>query len=92
MTGGINEDFAVPTGSLAACVSSDLAFDMSDNLKEWVNDPRVEGGQTVYTLRGGSFDNHQDGMPCDFDLSVVTSNYTFDNLGFRCCALSCPAG
>lgn len=92
VTGGINEDFAVSTGSLAACVSQDLAFDMSGNLKEWVNDPRVVGGQTVYTLRGGSFDNHQDGMTCDFDLSVVSSNYTFDNLGFRCCALSCPAG
>jgi hypothetical protein len=92
IAGGVNEDFAVTTGSLNACVSQDLAFDMSGNLKEWVNDPRLVGGQTVYTLRGGSFDNQSDGMTCDFDLTVVSSNYTFDNLGFRCCANSCPAG
>jgi hypothetical protein len=68
------------------------AADLSGNLKEWVNDPRVVAGQTVYTLRGGSFDNYQPGLTCDFDLTVVPSTYTFANAGFRCCALACPAG
>jgi MYXO-CTERM domain-containing protein len=92
IAGGVNEDVAVATGSMSTCVSQDLSFDQSGNLKEWVNDPRSVGGQTVYTLRGGSFDNYQPGLTCDFDLTVVAANYTFDNLGFRCCSLACPAG
>ncbi|MCA9674357.1 MAG: hypothetical protein KC464_04870, partial [Myxococcales bacterium] len=90
--GGVNEDFAIPTGTLAGCQSQDLGRDLSGNLKEWTEDPRTVGGQTVYTLRGGSYDNHAGGLSCDFDLTVVPSDYTFANTGFRCCALSCPAG
>ena len=92
MAGGVNEDQAVATGALAGCQSQDLANDMSGNLKEWVNDPRVVSGQTVHTLRGGSFDNYASGMTCDFDLTVVPTAYSFANAGFRCCALSCAAG
>ncbi|MCE9576020.1 MAG: hypothetical protein K8W52_22905 [Deltaproteobacteria bacterium] len=92
VAGGVNEDQAVATGSLAGCVSQDLAFDMSGNLKEWTDDARVAGAQTVYTLRGGSFDNQQNGLTCDFDLTVVPTTYSFANTGFRCCGLSCPAG
>jgi hypothetical protein len=90
--GGVNEDQAIATGTLATCVSQDLALDMSGNLKEWTDDARVAGAQTVYTLRGGSFDNQANGLTCDFDLTVVPSTYTFANTGFRCCGLSCPAG
>jgi len=92
IAGGVNEDQAVATGTLAGCESVDLSRDQSGNLKEWVNDPRVVSGQTVYTLRGGSFDNYQPGLTCDFDLTVVPTSYTFANAGFRCCALACSAG
>jgi Putative metal-binding motif len=92
VAGGVNEDQAVATGALAGCVSADLARDMSGNLKEWVSDPRMVSGQTVNTLRGGSFDNYQSGMTCDFDLTVVPSTYTFANEGFRCCSLACAVG
>lgn len=90
--GGVNEDQAVASGALAGCVSADGSFDQSGNLKEWVNDPRIVAGQTVHTLRGGSFDNQQPGLTCDFDLTVVPTSYTFANAGFRCCARSCAAG
>ena len=49
-------------------------------------------GQNVYTLRGGSYDNHAGGLTCDFDLTVVDAAYTFANAGFRCCSLACAAG
>ncbi len=90
--GGSNEDQAIAGGALASCVSEDNAFDLSGNLKEWVDDPRSVGGQTVHTLRGGSFDNHAGGLTCDFDLTVVPTDYAFPNAGFRCCGRSCSAG
>ncbi|MCL4226138.1 MAG: hypothetical protein KJZ91_16870 [Myxococcales bacterium] len=90
--GGVNEDHAIPTGNLATCEAQDLSRDQSGNLKEWVDDPRIVSGQLVHTLRGGSFDNHRDGLTCDFDLTVVPTSYIFPNTGFRCCALNCAAG
>jgi Notch-like protein len=92
VAGGVNEDQAVATGALATCVSQDSSRDQSGNLKEWVDDPRVVSGQTVHTLRGGSFDNFEHGMTCDFDLTVVPQTYTFANTGFRCCSRQCTAG
>jgi len=89
--GGVNEDLAIPSGTLATCQSADLARDQSGNLKEWVDDVRTVSGQMVYTLRGGSYDNHSAGLTCDFDLTVVPTTYTFANTGFRCCS-SCAAG
>jgi Notch-like protein len=90
--GGVNEDQAVATGSLGTCVSADNSSDQSGNLKEWVDDPRTVSGQTVYTLRGGSFDNYREGLTCDFDLTVVPTTYTFSHTGFRCCSVNCTAG
>ncbi len=92
VAGGNNEDVAIGTGTLASCEAQELSRDQSGNLKEWVEDPRVVGGQTVHTLRGGSFDNFEHGSTCDFDLTVVPTTYTFAHTGFRCCALSCPVG
>jgi hypothetical protein len=88
-----NEDEAIPTGDLGSCVSLDGAFDMSGNLKEWVDDPRLVFGTTlVHTLRGGSFDNHEAGLTCSFDFTVAEPDFNFPNSGFRCCAEQCPAG
>ena len=92
VAGGVNEDQAIPTGSLGTCLSQDNSNDQSGNLKEWVSDPRTVSGQTVHTLRGGSFDNYAPGMTCDFDLTVVPLTYSFANAGFRCCSLACGAG
>lgn len=92
LPGGSNQDQAIATGSLATCTSANLSLDQSGNLKEWVDDARTVGGQSVRTLRGGSFDNFEHGLTCDFDLTVVPTSYRFSNTGFRCCALSCAAG
>ncbi|MBI4508230.1 MAG: SUMF1/EgtB/PvdO family nonheme iron enzyme [Deltaproteobacteria bacterium] len=87
-----NEDWAIATGSLPACTSTDGVADLSGNMKEWTDDPRCAGGGAVYTLRGGSFDNHAGGLTCDFEFSVADKDLTLSNIGFRCCARSCPAG
>jgi len=90
--GGVNEDQAIATGSLATCTSLDSTRDQSGNLHEWVDDPRVVGGQAVHTLRGGAFDGAPGGLTCDIDLRVVPPTYSADNVGFRCCGLACAAG
>ena len=46
VAGGVNEDVAIGTGTLAGCQAPDLARDMSGNLKEWVDDPRTVSGTT----------------------------------------------
>ena len=92
VAGGVNEDLAIGTGNLATCQAPELGRDLSGNVKEWTDDVRVVAGQNVYTLRGGSYDNHAGGLTCDFDLTVVDAGYTFANAGFRCCALACAAG
>jgi hypothetical protein len=91
MPAGVNEDYAVPSGLLAGCLSADGSNDQSGNLKEWVDDPRTVGMTNVHTLRGGAYDNFEHGMTCDFDLTVVPLNYTFAHTGFRCCS-SCAPG
>jgi hypothetical protein len=87
-----NEDISVTTGLLASCASDAPTHDQSGNLKEWVNDPRCTASGTVHTLRGGSFDNHETGLTCDFDFAVAQASYSFLNVGFRCCAKSCAVG
>ncbi len=90
--GAPNNDQAVATGSMATCVSGTSSRDQSGNLKEWVDDPRTVSGVSVRTLRGGSYDNYEHGLTCDFDLTVVPQTYTFAHTGFRCCGRQCPAG
>ncbi|RMH40294.1 MAG: hypothetical protein D6689_14200 [Deltaproteobacteria bacterium] len=90
--GGNNEDIPVATGTMTDCVSADGSFDQSGNVKEWVTDPRLVSGVTVHTLRGGAYDNPSGGLTCDFDFTVADASFRFPNVGFRCCARSCPAG
>ncbi len=90
--GGVNEDGPVATGTVAACQSTDQAFDMSGNLREWVDDPRVVGGGARHTLRGGSFDSYDPSLTCDYDQRTVWSTYRAPNVGFRCCGQACAAG
>lgn len=93
-TCAVGDDCPVPTGSLATCDSPEGIFDLSGNLKEWTEDPEPDPPAMAlgYRPRGGSFDNIAEGMSCDFDFTVLPTNFRHDNLGFRCCctAGSCP--
>jgi hypothetical protein len=92
LPGPFNDDVAVTTGFMSSCVSLDGSNDQSGNVKEWVTDARLASGQTVHTLRGGSYNNPAGGLTCDFDFTVATSDFRFPNVGFRCCGFSCAAG
>jgi len=75
-----------PTGSLASCASQGVdanIYDLSGNLKEWVDD----GSTTVFhQVRGGSFESPEAALRCDFDFTVVNDTAKLGTVGFRCCS------
>jgi sulfatase-modifying factor enzyme 1/putative metal-binding protein len=84
--GGIDDDLAVPTGSLVGCASpwanNTKIFDMSGNLREWTSTP-VSGFRRI---RGGGYDNVAAALKCTFDFWAEDEDQFYFNLGFRCCA------
>ncbi len=87
LAGAPDDDAVVRTGLMASCTSLDSVNDLSGNLKEWTNDPVSTG----YRVRGGSYDNVQAGLTCDFDATVLPTSFLFPNLGFRCCCTTATA-
>ncbi len=83
-----NQDALYPTASstFAMCFAdwgaAGVVYDMSGNVKEWTATETATG---VYAIRGGSYNNAEDGRTCQFDFTVGSSNFAFPNTGFRCC-------
>ena len=75
--------FACPIGASSQCVSPSGATDLSGNLREWTATPV---GGTAFRVRGGGFDNIEEGLRCDFSFIAFEPDTAFPNLGFRCCA------
>jgi hypothetical protein len=80
---------AAKTGAFADCKTKGTSlFDLSGNLKEWTNTSHVTTDTppvTVYELRGGSYNNVEQGRACDFNFTVGDGSFRFPNAGFRCC-------
>jgi Notch-like protein len=57
-------------------------YDLSGNLKEWTNTSPLTD---VYYLRGGSYNNVEDGRVCDFGITSANKAFRFPTTGFRCC-------
>jgi hypothetical protein len=77
----------LPTGSRDGCVSPAGALDMSGNAKEWTDDEEdMVGGQTLYVVRGGSYQSPELGLRCEVVLSQQIATTVLPTLGFRCCA------
>ena len=55
---------------------------MSGNVKEWT---ATAVATNVHEIRGGSFNNREDGRTCEFDFTVGDERFAFPNVGFRCC-------
>jgi len=69
-----------PTGSHAACVTAEGAFDMMGNLHEWTADP-------AGTFRGGFYvDTVLNGNGCLYATTAHATSYSDYSTGFRCCA------
>jgi hypothetical protein len=85
-TGG-NQDAVVPTGEADQCIADWGAagdvFDMSGNLKEWTG---TEVATDAYRVRGGAYNNVEQGLSCDFDFLAFDEEVEFPSIGFRCCS------
>jgi subtilisin-like proprotein convertase family protein len=57
-------------------------FDMSGNLQEWTNTAQGTG---IHEIRGGSYNDVENGRTCDFNFVVGSTTFRFPNTGFRCC-------
>jgi hypothetical protein len=85
IAGGNDDDIMLATGSMNACFAEweagGDAFDLSGNVKEWTSE-RAAG---VNPIRGGSFNNSEIGISCQFDFLTADDAFFLPNIGFRCC-------
>ena len=71
----------IETGSMPDCVGSVPGlFDMSGNLKEW-----VEGGDSRGCTVGGSYQSECSSLRCDSQDCLTPEDTQSDRIGFRCC-------
>jgi hypothetical protein len=82
-------DLLLPTASLSHCDvtwNATSVYDLSGNAKEWTA-ARSAG---VNPLRGGSYDDTQIGISCQWDWVLADDTFRFQNVGFRCCRSTAP--
>jgi MYXO-CTERM domain-containing protein len=83
-----DQDCLYATGSFAQCIADWGAagdvFDLSGNVKEWTTTERP-AGSGVHEIRGGAYNNAPGGLTCDFDFTLASETFNFQNIGFRCC-------
>ena len=85
-----DQDALFPTGSstFAGCRTAwggaGSIYDLSGNVKEWTA-TEAPGSPDVHQIRGGAYNNIEDGRTCDFDFTLGDDSFAFPNTGFRCC-------
>jgi hypothetical protein len=81
-----DQDDIIATGTRAACnanwgAAATRIFDMSGNVREWTSE-RTPGANPI---RGGTSNNLEDGLRCALAFTVAADDFSFPNVGFRCC-------
>ncbi|MET0386701.1 MAG: MopE-related protein, partial [Polyangiales bacterium] len=89
VAGGVINNAVLPTGAIAACVTPESVFDLSGNLKEWVD--QMGTGVNNHVIRGGSYESPRLGLTCQTTLSQATDTSVLPGLGFRCCSDVAPS-
>ncbi len=83
-----DQDALYPTAdsTFAMCytdwASAGVVYDMSGNVKEWT---ATAIGTGIHEIRGGSYNNVEQGRTCQFDFTAGSNAFAFPNTGFRCC-------
>jgi hypothetical protein len=62
-------------------------YDLSGNAKEWT---RGAGSPGSNSLRGGSYNQGDAALECEFDWSKAAPTLRLPNVGFRCCTNAAP--
>ncbi len=92
--GGAFDSAVLPTGSLAACISQESAYDLSGNVREWTSDADGTTGAPanipIYVARGGSYISSAGALTCQTTFSQASANTLLPSLGFRCCSDAAP--
>jgi hypothetical protein len=66
----------------------DLDGDTVIDSGEWTDvdgDTTVDTNETYYEIRGGSSNQPEPGLTCQFDFTLASPDFTYFNVGFRCC-------
>jgi formylglycine-generating enzyme required for sulfatase activity len=85
---GAIDNAVLATGSLGTCKGDLNAFDLSGNVKEWVDQPGSSA--SIYVIRGGSFESPRLGLTCQTALSQAVASSVLPGVGFRCCSDDAP--
>jgi hypothetical protein len=92
-----DQDAILDTQSRPSCRApwaSVNVYDLSGNVKEWMldsyascidTDGDTTPETTCYDIRGGASNQIAQGMTCQFDFTKAAADFSFSNLGFRCC-------
>jgi hypothetical protein len=89
--GGGLDNAVVASGSMSSCKSTLNVFDLSGNVKEWVNQTDMSSsGGDIFVVRGGSFESPRLGLTCQTALSQQVGSSVLPGLGFRCCSDKAP--
>jgi hypothetical protein len=85
------DNAVLATGSMTGCKSMAEVFDLSGNVKEWVNqtDSNSSSGD-IFVVRGGSYESPRLGLTCQTALSQQVGSSVLPGLGFRCCSDAAP--
>ncbi len=87
---GVDAPFggSLPGGTLAACVTTEGAFDLSGNVAEWTRTQTnvAVAPNRIFQLHGGSYLSPELGLACTIELAPRALEGTLlPNIGFRCC-------